>query len=64
MHEKLKQRREELRLTQKNVAQKIGIAESAYQRYERGVREPSVSAAIKLAKALNTTVEYLYSDSE
>ena len=61
---KLKKRREALGLTQRQVAEKIGIAESAYQRYERGVVEPSVSAAIKLAKALNTTVEYLYLKSE
>lgn len=58
---KLKERREALGLTQRQVAEKIGIAESAYQRYERGVREPSISMALRLAKALNATVEELYS---
>lgn len=58
---KLKERREALGLTQRQVAEKIGIAESAYQRYERGVREPSISMALRLAKALNATAEELYS---
>lgn len=60
---KLKERREALGLTQRQVAEKIGIAESAYQRYERGVREPSISMALRLAKALNATAEELYSSS-
>ncbi len=60
---KLKERRDELRLTQRQVAEKIGIAESAYQRYEYNKMEPGVSMALKIAKALNTTVEELYSSS-
>ena len=57
----LKERREQLNLTQKDVAKAVGIAESAYQRYERGVRIPNARTAIKVARALNTTVESLYS---
>lgn len=30
------------------------------QRYERGIIEPSVSVAIRLARALKTTVEELF----
>ena len=52
-----------MRLTQKEIAEKIGIAESAYQRYEKRVTEPSVSMALKIAKALKTSVEKLYSSS-
>ena len=57
---KLKQKRIELNLTQKQVAEMVGIAESAYQRYEYG-RVPLAPIACKIAKALQTTVEYLYS---
>ena len=56
----LKHRRQELNLTQIQVATAIGIAESAYQRYERGAVTPTVVVAIKIAKALNTTVEELF----
>ncbi len=58
---KLKERREELRLTQRQVAERAKIAETVYQRYEYGKREPCVSTALKIAQALNTTVEELYS---
>lgn len=59
---KLKARREELNLTQKQVAERIGIAESAYQRYENTSRLPNVKVGIKISKALETTVEVLYSN--
>ena len=59
---KLKARREALHLTQKQVADKCGIKESQYQGYERGRHEPIVSIAIKLSKALETSVEGLYDD--
>ena len=56
---KLREVREKSGLTQRQVAQAVGIAESAYQRYEYG-RIPSAVTAVKIAKALNVTVEYLY----
>ena len=59
---KLKSRREELNLTQKQVAERIGIAESAYQRYENTARLPNVKVGIKIAQALETTSEVLYGD--
>ena len=58
----LKKRRKQLKLTQKAVAERIGIAESAYQRYEQKNREPGVKTALKIAKALETTVEELYGE--
>ena len=62
MKKTLRNRREELGLTQKQVAEMIGIAESAYQRYEYYSREPSASTACKIAKALKCTVEELYGE--
>ena len=58
--DKLKKRREQLKLTQRQVAEKVGIAESAYQRYEYGRIIPIATTACKIAEALNTTVEELY----
>lgn len=60
----LKQRRQELKLTQKQVAERANLAESAYQRYERGDTMPLIGMAIRIAKALETTVEELYIDNE
>ena len=56
----LRDRREALQLTQKQVADLLGIAETAYQRYERKMSEPKVFMAIKIAKALNASVEELF----
>ena len=47
-------------LTQNEIARSVGITVVTYQNYEYGIREPKVSFAIKLAKALNTTVEELF----
>lgn len=56
---KLREIREKSGLTQKQVAQAVGIAESAYQRYEYG-RIPSAVTAVRIAKAIGTTVENIY----
>lgn len=60
MKNNLSTRRKELHLTQLQVATAVLIHENAYQRYERGLVEPSVSMAIKLAKVLNCSVEELF----
>lgn len=60
----IKQRRQELKLTQKQVAERANLAESAYQRYERGDTMPLVLMALRIAKALETTVEELYIKEE
>lgn len=46
--------------TQREVADEIGIAQQAYQRYERGTVIPNAVLAVKIAKALKTTVEEIY----
>ena len=56
----VRENRERLRLTQKQVADTIGIAESAYQRYEYGVQVPNVFMAVKIAKVLKVPVEELF----
>ena len=39
--EKLKSRRKELKLTQKEIADQLGISYQAYSAWERRVKEPS-----------------------
>lgn len=59
---RLKEKRETLNLTQKQVADMVGIPYQAYQRYEKKARIPSATMAIKIARALKTTVEELYGE--
>lgn len=60
METKLKVLRVKHKYTQADVAQKIGISDRGYSNYERGLREPPVSVAIKLARIFKTTVENLF----
>lgn len=60
MQNKLKKRREELNLTQKQVAESCGIKEQSYQQYEYGKKSPNVVRAIQIAQVLKSTVEELF----
>jgi DNA-binding XRE family transcriptional regulator len=57
----LKQYRISHNLTQKAMADKCGINIRLYQYYEVKEREPSISNALKIAKALDIPVEQLFS---
>ena len=46
--------------TQAQVAKEANVAERMYQDYEYDKREPGVRTAIRIAKALNSTVEELF----
>lgn len=46
--------------TQKEVAKAAGITEVCYQQYEYGNRIPSATVAIRIADALETTVEKIW----
>lgn len=60
MNHKLRERRKELGLTQKQVASRLYVTEQAYQRYEILETCPNVITAIQIARALRTTVEELW----
>lgn len=55
----LKRFRKEFGLTQRSVAKAVGMNESAYQRYEQGLREPAYNKLRKLADAYNVSLDYL-----
>ena len=59
MNIKLKELRKELNLTQKEVAEAIGITASAYSNYEQGLREPPYAILINLCKFFKVTSDYL-----
>ena len=56
----LKKRREELSLTQKQVADTAKVNIRLYQYYEKDEKEPSVRTAKRIAEALSTKMEELY----
>ena len=59
MGEKLKSLRIEKKLTQKQVADRIGLAISAVSSYESGTRYPSYDVLVKLARIFHVSTDYL-----
>ena len=59
MGKKLKSLRIEKKLTQKQIAERIGLAISAVSSYESGTRYPSYDVLIKLAQIFHVSTDYL-----
>lgn len=64
MNVRLRAAREASGKTQAQVAREVGVSEVAYQLYEYDKREPGVRTAIRIAEALNSTVEALFGYTE
>lgn len=60
----LKKIRAEKGLTQKQVADGIGVAEQAYQRYEYGRTIPSATVLVALADYFDVSLDYLVGRSD
>lgn len=58
-NENLKIAREQRGLSQKDVAEKIGVAKSTYSLYESGNREPNVQTIKKIADVLDVSADEL-----
>ena len=58
-NENLRVARERKNMTQKDVADNIGVAKSTYSLYESGNREPNVQTIKKLADLLNVSADDL-----
>ena len=56
----IQEARKKAKLTQKELAEKVGIATITIQQYERGVRTPKIETIQKIAQALNIDVGVLY----
>ena len=58
--EKVRVKREELRLTQKELAERAGLTQATISRIEHGeVKQLKSKAVAALAKALKVTIEFL-----
>lgn len=54
----LEQRKLE-KLTQKQMAEKLGITQPSYIRYENGSSEPSLETLVKIADIFDVSVDFL-----
>ena len=46
-------------LTMKELGERVGVGESSISQYETGKREPDNETLLKIAEALDTTVDFL-----
>lgn len=57
--ERITKLRKELKLNQKQLAQKIDITEASLSRYENNLREPRAEIISKMSEILNCSTDYL-----
>lgn len=60
MSNSLKYYRKRKKLTQKKLAEMVGVTERNYQSYEYGKVIPNVYTALRISKALEKPVDYLF----
>jgi transcriptional regulator with XRE-family HTH domain len=60
--QKIRARRKELRLSQDDLADRMGTDRGEISRHENGVHEMSLCTLIRYAEALQTTPQQLYPD--
>lgn len=57
--DKLKAKRQELRLRQQDIAEQLGISKQAYSKWEKGLSQPTKANLIKLEELLHVPSGYL-----
>lgn len=60
---RIEQRRRELKMTQGDLAKIVGLTQGAVSMIENGERQPSLAIMLRIASALNCTVEELTADT-
>lgn len=61
---KMKERREQLHMTQRQVASELGIAQPVYQRFEKGIFECNYAQLAAICKLFDISADYLLGLSE
>ena len=56
---RIKSKRASLRITQRGLAEKVGISAAAINKFEKGEKKPSTNVLLKIAEVLDTTTDYM-----
>ena len=62
--ERLKEQRKLYGFTQREMAERLGVSQPSYIRYENGSAEPSQENLVKIADAFDVSVDYLLGRAE
>lgn len=61
MNARLKELREKRKLTQAQLAEKVGISQQAYSQIENELCNPSLETALKISNVLKTPAHKIFS---
>lgn len=64
MLENLKKLREEAKVTQKALADAIGVSQQSINKYENHNIEPDIETLIRIAQYFNTSVDYIVGNTD
>ena len=64
MYKRIRDLREDHDLNQTKVAQKLGMSQTGYSKYETGENDIPTSVLIKLARMYNTSIDYLLGETD
>lgn len=56
---RLKELRLQMKLSQRDVAKQLGVAQPVYQRFEKGIYECNYAQLVALADIFDVSVDYL-----
>jgi transcriptional regulator with XRE-family HTH domain len=59
IHERIKSLRKKNKITQKKMADFLDVDEVTFQRYEYGIRRPSLDLLVALADYFDVSMDYL-----
>ena len=63
MYKRIRDMREDKDLTQKKLADMLGMSQTGYSKYETGENDIPTSILIKLSRFYNVSVDYLLGES-
>ena len=63
MYKRLRDLREDMELTQTQVAKTLGMSQTGYSKYETGENDIPTAVLIKLARFYGTSIDYLLGET-
>ena len=64
MYKRLRDLREDKGLTQKQIAQILGMSQTGYSKYETGENDVPTAVLISLARFYSTSVDYILGETD
>ena len=64
MYQRIRDLREDMDLTQKKIAEKLGMSQTGYSKYETGENDIPTTILIQLARFYDTSIDYLLGETK